>query len=296
MSDNEVLMYKELLELLEKKYDDGEIDKSNYFELKERYQAKLAQAELESKQNGSVPHIKVSGAKVMSDTLLSASGSAKISGGDLDKDIKIAGSAKIQNDLVCRNLRASGSIKSEGSITANGEVKCSGSFSCGGFLQATGNVKFSGSAKIGGEFITQGKIAASGSFKCNGNAQADQGASFSGSAYADGNLLSQGVIDASGRVEVHGNMVASDIFINKNVLHLKFKRGKRSVVEGTLFALNEVDISNTAVEKDVKGRDVTIGPHTDVKGTVYYVRKIDVHKKADLKSEPVQITEDQLKL
>ena len=296
MSDNEVKMYEELLELLEKKFDEGEIDKTNYSELKERYQGKLEQAKLEAKQNGSVPHIKVSGAQLSSDTVLSTAGSAKISGGDIPKDIKFAGSAKIANDLICNSLKAAGSVKSEGSITAHGDVKASGSFSCTGFLQAAGNVKFSGSGKVGGEVIVKGKIGASGSFKCGDNLQADQGASFSGSSVIKGNLLSQGTVGANGRITVEGNLVGADVFINKNVLSHKFRRIKRSSVEGTVFAIDEVDISNTIVEQDVKGKNVTIGALSEVKGTVYYVNNIDIHKKAKLANEPVQIQEDQLKL
>jgi len=296
MSDNEAKMYEELLELLEKKFEDGEIDKGNYSELKERYQGKLEQSKLEARKNGSVPHIKVSGAQVSSDTALSTAGSAKISGGNIPKDIKFAGSAKIANDLVCRSLKAAGSLKSEGSITAHGDVKCAGSFSCAGFLQAVGNVKFSGSAKVSGEVVVEGKISASGSFKCGDNLQVNQGTSFSGSSVIKGNLLSQGTIGASGRIAVEGNLVGADVFINKNVLSHKLRRMKSSIIEGTVFAIDEVDISNTVVEQDVKGKNVTIGAFSEVKGIVYYVNKIDIHKKTKLANEPVQIQEDQLKL
>ncbi len=296
MSDNEVKMYEELLELLEKKFESGEIDKGNYSELKERYQGKLEQSKLEARRNGSVPHIKVSGAQLSSDTVLSTAGSAKISGGDIPKDIKFAGSAKIENDLVCKSLKAAGSLRSGGSITAHEDVKCSGSFSCAGFLQAGGNVKFSGSAKVGGEVIVEGKIKGSGSFKCGDNLQADQGVSFSGSSVTKGNLLSQGTVEANGRMVVEGNLVGADVFINKNVLGHKLRRIKRSSIEGTVFAIDEVDISNTVVEQDVKGKNVIIGALSEVKGIVYYVNKIDIHKKAKLANEPVQIQEDQLKL
>ncbi len=296
MSDNEVKMYEELLDLLEKKFEDGEIDKANYSELRERYQGKLEQAKLEAKQNGSVPRIKVSGAQVSSDTVLSTAGSAKISGGDIPKDIKFAGSARIANDLICKSLKASGSMKSEGSITAHGDVKCSGSFSCAGFLHATGNAKFSGSARVGGEVIVEGKIGASGSFKCGDNLQADQGASFSGSSKTKGNFLSQGTVEAKGKIVVEGNLVGADVFINKNVLTHKLRRKRSSSVEGTVFATDEIDISNTVVEQDVKGTNVSIGAFSEVKGTVYYVNEIDIHKKAQVANEPVQIQKDQLKL
>ncbi|MHA1345593.1 MAG: hypothetical protein ACTSVO_07205 [Candidatus Heimdallarchaeaceae archaeon] len=296
MPDNEVKIYEELLELLEKKFEDGEIDKGNYSELKERYQGKLEQAKLEARQNGSVPHIKVSGAQLSSDTVLSTAGSAKISGGDIPKDIKFAGSAKIANDLVCNSLKAAGSVKSEGSITAHGDVKASGSFSCAGFLQAAGNVKFSGSSRVGGEVVIEGKIGASGSFKCGNNLQAVQGASFAGSAVIKGNFLSQGTVGANGRITVDGNLVGADVFINKNVLIHKLKRKRSSSVEGTVFATDEVDISNAVVEQDVKAKNVTIGAFSEVKGTVYYVNNIDIHKKSKLANEPVQIQENQLKL
>lgn len=294
MSDNEVKMYEELLELLENKFDNEEIDKANYTELKERYLAKLDQAKLEAKKNGSTPHIKVSGAQIISDTTLSAAGSAKISGGEIHKDLKFAGSAKILDDIVCRSLKASGSMKSEGSITAHGDVKCSGSFNCGGFLHSMGNAKFSGSAKVGGEVVVEGRIGASGSFKCGSNVQADQGGSFSGSAIVKGNFISKGTVGASGRITVAGNLVGADIFINRHAPNLKFRRMKKSVIEGTAFATEEIDINNTIVEQDVKGKDVTIGAFSEVNGTVFYVNKIDIHKKAKLARDPVQIQESQL--
>ncbi|MHA1482238.1 MAG: hypothetical protein ACTSUP_11055 [Candidatus Heimdallarchaeaceae archaeon] len=296
MSDNEVKMYEELLELLENKFDNEEIDKANYSELKERYQAKLEQAKLEVKQNGSAPHIKISGAQVITDTVLSAAGSAKISGGDIPKDIKISGSARIQDDIICRSIKASGSFKSEGSITSHGDVKVSGSFSCKSFLHATGNMKISGSSKVGGELVIGGRMGISGSFRCGNNAQIDQGAKVSGSAIIAGNFISQGTIDTSGKIEVEGNLVGANVFINKNTVFIKLKRRKNSKIKGTLFAVDEVDINKVIVEEDVKGKDVTIGPYSEVKGTVYYVNKIDVHKSAKLTTEPVQISEDQLKL
>ena len=296
MSENEVKMYEELLDLLEKKYDNQEIDKASYVELKERYSAKLSQAELEAKQNGSVPHIKVSGAKVVSESVLSAAGSAKISGGNIPKDIKVSGSAKIDHDLICKSLKASGSLRAGGSITADGDVRISGSFSCNDFLHTTGNFKTSGSAKVGGALTVVGRMGISGSFKCGGDAQVDQGANVSGSAIVDGSFLSKGTIDISGKTEVEGNLVGGDVFINKNVVIIKLNRRKTSKVKGSLFAINEVDINKVIINEDVKGKNVKIGPYSEVKGTVYYVNSIDIHKKAKLATEPVQISEDQLKL
>ena len=112
----------------------------------------------------------------------------------------------------------------------------------------------------------------------------------------DGIIIFEDEVEGYLSQEVEGNLVGADVFINKNTVFIKLKRRKNSKIKGTLFAVDEVDINKVIVEEDVKGKDVTIGPYSEVKGTVYYVNKIDVHKSAKLTTEPVQISEDQLKL
>jgi predicted acyltransferase (DUF342 family) len=296
MSENEYKMYKELLDLLEKRREEDEIDKENYEELKERYTKKLEIAKEFAEKRKATPSMKVSGAQTISDTVASFAGSVTINGGDVDRDIRVAGSAKFSDDIICKDLRAAGSLKSAGNITAHGNVKTSGSFKCDGFLHADYDAKFSGSCRVGGEVILGGKIGASGSFSSGGDLQAEKGIRIAGSAKVEGNMLSQSTVSLAGRARITGNLVGEDVGINKDVIAHRLKRSKPSIVEGSVFGTKEVILRNTIVEQDVKGVFVEIGPFTEVKGTVYYVDSIKVDKKAKLTTEPIQIGINQLKL
>ena len=291
-------MYEELLALLEKRYDNGEIDKENYVELKERYVQKLDTAKSNFVEQKEASQIYTAGVKVATDRSLSVAGSTKIVGGRVGKDIRIAGSGKIDNDVECNNLKSAGSLRSNGNITAHGDVNTAGSFKCAGFLHGDQDAKFAGSAKIGLETILRGRIVASGSFSTGGFLQAESGAKFSGSAKIEGNLLSQGVVDVAGRIIVEGDLVGDDIFINKgrDFLSLRFRNLKKSQIEGHVLGSGEVYLANTNVEGDVKGLKVEIGPFTSVEGTVYYVDYIDVDRRANLENKPMQISHKDLKL
>jgi len=296
LSKNEVKMYEELLELLEKRFDKGEIDKQNYAELKERYLQKLDDAKENYEQHKEASQIYTAGVKVSTDKSLSVAGSTKISGGHIGKDIRIAGSGKIDSDVECNNLKSAGSLKSNGNITAHGDINAAGSFKCAGFLHGDQDAKFAGSAKIGLETILKGRIVAAGSFTTGGLLQAESGAKFSGSARIDGNLLSQGIVEVAGRIIVEGDLVGDDILINKgkDFLGLRFRSLKKSIIEGHVLGTGEVYLANTDVDGDVKGLKVEIGPFTNVEGTVFYVDYIDVDKRADLVNEPVKISHEKL--
>ena len=296
MSENEYKMYKELLELLEKKREEHEIDKENYEELKERYTKKLEIAKEFAEKRKATPSMKVSGAQTISDTVASFAGSVTINGGDVDRDIRVAGSAKFADDIICNNLRAAGSVKSAGNITAHGNVKTSGSFKCEGFLHADHDVSVAGSCKIGNEVIIGGKIGASGSFSCGGDLQAEKGIRVAGSAKVEGNMLSQSTVSLAGRAQIKGNLIGEDIGINKDVIAYRLKRTRPSIIEGSIFGTKEVIIRNTVVEHDVKGLNVEIGPFSEVKGTVYYVDRINVDGKAKLATNPVKVSYEELKL
>jgi predicted acyltransferase (DUF342 family) len=291
-------MYEELLELLEKRFSKGEIDKDNYEELKERYLQKLENAKVNLEEHKEASQIYTSGVKVSTDKSLSVAGSTKITGGHVGKDIRIAGSGKISDDVICNNLKSAGSLKSLGNITAHGDINTAGSFKCEGFLHGDLDAKFSGSAKIGLETIVQGRVVAAGSFSTGGFLQAESGAKFSGSAKIEGNLLSKGLVEAAGRIVVEGDLVGDDVLINKgrDFLGMRFRNLKRSLISGNLLGTGEVYLANTLVEGDVKGLKVEIGPFASVEGTVYYVDYIDVDKRAKLDSEPVKIGHKELRL
>ncbi|NPD87130.1 MAG: polymer-forming cytoskeletal protein [Asgard group archaeon] len=296
MSENEYKMYKELLELLEKRREENEIDKENYEELKERYTEKLEIAKEFAEKRKATPRMKVAGAQTISDTVASFAGSVTINGGNVDRDIRVAGSAKFSDDIICNNLKAAGSVRSAGNITAHGNVKTSGSFKCEGFLHADYDVNVAGSCKVGSEVLIGGKFGSSGSFSCGGDLQAENGIRIAGSSKVEGNMLSQSTVSLAGRTQIEGNLVGEDVGINKDVVAHRLKRSRPSIVKGSVFGTKEVILRNTIVEQDVKGVFVEIGPFSEVKGTVYYVEKVDIDDKAKLHKEPVKISYEKLKL
>ncbi len=217
---------------------------------------------------------------------LSVSGSAKISGGKLNKSIRIAGSGKINGDLECNGLTSSGSLKGSGSITAHGDISSSGTFNIAGFLYGDGDADFSGSTQIGNIIKIKGSIVASGKFKGGHFVTGDQGIKFSGSSIINGNLSSEKTIRIDGSTYIEGNVVAEDILIGVDE-HLRKKQHYK--IHGSILAKNNVNISRTHVEGDVKGKIVIIGRNTEILGTVYYIDKIEIDKKAKLAVEPLKL-------
>lgn len=291
-------MYEELLELLEKRFDSGEIDKSNYVELKTRYNQKLEEAKQNQEMQKEASRIYTSGVKTVTERSMTSAGSTRISGGTVLKDIRISGSGKIDNDVECNNLKSAGSLKSFGNIIAHGDVSCAGSFKCEGSLHVDNDAKFSGSAKIEEEVIIKGRISAAGSYSSGSLTQAERGAKFSGSAKIHGSLLSQGLVDTAGRIQVAGDLVGEDVLINKgkHFYGHRWQKLKPSIVEGNLFGTGEVYFANTRVEGDVKGLRVELGPYSKVNGVIYYVENIEISNRAQIENEPIQIRREDLKL
>ena len=242
--------------------------------------------------------IYTSGVKTVTDKSMTVAGSSRIAGGAVLKDIRIAGSGKIGDDVECNNLKSAGSLKSYGNILAHGDIGCAGSFKCEGSVHGNKDAKFSGSAKIQGEVFVQGRLTAAGSYSSDGQTQAERGIKFSGSAKIYGNLLSQGLVDIAGRTVVDGNLVGEDVLINKHryTQGYRMKKLKSSVIHNSVFGTGEVYLGNTRVEGDVKGLNVTIGPYSKVEGTIYYVEHIEVDNRAKIENEPVQIKREDLKL
>jgi len=291
-------MYEELLELLEKRYKDGEIDKENYDELKERYAQKLDGVKKDFEIHQEASQIYTSGVKVMTNGSLSVAGSTRISGGEVLKDIRIAGSGKIDSDVICNQLKVAGSLKSSGNITARGDVRASGSFKSAGFLRTDKDAKFSGSAKIDEETIVQGRLTVAGSFKCDENVQAVVGVKFAGSSNIAGSLLSQGTVEIEGKTQIAENLVGGDVSINKSKesLFLRRKKLSKSEIGKDVFATGDLYIANTEVNGDVKGLSVELGPYTKVNGIVYYVERLDIDRKVELANEPIKISREKLQL
>jgi len=300
VSQNEIQMYKELLELLEQRFEKEEIDKESYRELKERYTKKLDEAREERKLLKDAPQIKVSGAQTLTKETVTIAGSAKLSGGKVMRNIRIAGSGNISGDIECNALKCAGSVKSQGSIIAHGEVKCSGSFKSEGFLHGDENASFNGSAKIGDELVIQGKLSASGSFKTEGNTQAKQGVSISGSSHIYGSILSQNTVTIGGKSSIEKDIVCENLIVEgrRTVFESWFFRKQKKLVRvyGNIIAQNEIDIQDIEVEKDVKGRVIKLGPNTMIFGTVYYVEDLFLSDGVKLEKEPVKIELQDLRL
>jgi cytoskeletal protein CcmA (bactofilin family) len=217
---------------------------------------------------------------------VSISGSAKISGGIINKSIRVSGSGKINGDLECNGLTSSGSLKGSGNLNAHGDVSSAGTFSIAGFLYGDESADFSGSTQIGNLVNVQGTLIATGSFKAGHFVRGEQGVTLSGSSFINGNLSSGKKIEIEGTTHIEGNVVAEDIFIGA-LETIKKKQHYR--IHGSVLAKNIVNIARAHVEGDIKGRDVTIGKGSEILGNIYYVDNIEIHKKAKPSNEPIQI-------
>lgn len=225
------------------------------------------------------------------DEHISVSGSAKISGGKLNKSIRISGSGGINGDLECNELTSSGTLKGSGNLTVHGEISSAGSLSIAGFLYANGSVDFSGSTQIGNLIRVQGALVASGSFKVGHFVTVDEGIELSGSSSINGNLSAEKTIKIDGSTKIEGNTVAENILLGASEGTRKKQHFR---IRGSILAKNNVDVIRTLVGGDIKGKDVKIGRGSEVYGSVYYVDKIEVDKKAKLANDPIQITLEEL--
>ena len=300
MSKNEIQMYKELLELLEQRFDNGEIDKESYRELKERYTMKLEGAREELELLKDAPQIKVSGAQSLTKDTVTVAGSAKLTGGKVMRNIRIAGSGNIDGDIECNDLKCSGAVKSQGSVIAHGEIKCAGSFKSESFVHGDKNASFSGTTKIGDELVIQGQLTASGSYKTEGNTQAKQGVSISGYSHINGSILSQNTVKIGGKSNIEKDIICENLIVEgrRTVFESWFFRKQKKLVRvyGNIVAQNEIDVQDIEVENDVKGRVIKLGPNTMIYGTVFYVEDLFLSDGVKLENEPVKIDLQDLKL
>lgn len=226
------------------------------------------------------------------------SGSGRIQGGKLDEDVIVSGSGHISENLECNGIRSSGTLRGAGALISHGEIKSSGSFYVDGYVRGDNDAKFSGLASIGDELVVQGALSASGSFRVGSKVNVSLDIVLSGSSRIAGDLLSEAAITLDGTARIYGDIQAEDVYIDTRY-QWKLKRifsAKKYPykIHGTIHAKNEVVISRTRVYEDVKGRDVNIGERSDIKGIVYYVDKLEVHKKATLHNKPIKIKDGEL--
>ncbi len=220
------------------------------------------------------------------------SGSGKLSEMSIKDNIVVSGSVKMDGNIECQGFRSSGSTRGVGNLTVHGDVKSSGSFRILGALHGDGNAKFSGSTTIGEEIEIKGVLESSGSLRVGNKVESLQGMRFSGSTKVDDGLNSEGTIEINGSITVRGDITGNNVFIGTQT-SFDLKRIVKHLykVFGNIFSTNDVEIINTFVQGDVKGRNVKIGRRTEITGKVYYVDTIEINARATLTHEPIQISE-----
>ena len=278
--------------------------------------------------------ISSSGALREREDIVKVYGAGRIEGGSLNKFVKTAGSCRIESDLECNGFKSSGSLSGLGSITSHGNVRSSGSFGIDGNLLSDYNAKFRGSARIGGNSILKGSIKSSGSFKVDGGleggenakfsgsakvgketviqgflktsgsfrggdtVQAIQGMKTSGSANVDGSVLSQKSVTMIGSSKIGGDVVAEDVAIGYSkwwkVITLRPRRKLPYKISGSVVAKNDINIKDTEVRGDVKGRNVAIRRRSKVEGNIYFVDSIKIRRSAKIANAPVKIKAEEL--
>ncbi|MBY9013151.1 MAG: hypothetical protein KGD70_12320 [Candidatus Lokiarchaeota archaeon] len=220
------------------------------------------------------------------------SGSGTLSKMTIEDNIVSSGSLKMDGDIECLGFRSSGSARGEGNLTVHGDIKNSGSFRIIGALNADGNARFSGSSTIGEEINIKGELENSGSLRVGNGVEALQGIRFSGSTRVDGGLKSDETIEIDGSTTVRGSIKANNVLIGTQTNSGGKKVSKHPYkVYGNIFSANDMEIINTFVEGDVRGRNVIIGRRTEITGNIYYIESIEIDPKATLNHEPIQISE-----
>ena len=133
------------------------------------------------------------------------SGSSTIDGGCYNR-IAASGSCKVSSDLVCRELKVSGSFRACGSVDCNGPVRTTGSLHCAGKLLA-GSLVSSGSTKIQGD-LECGPLSSTGGLAVGGNLKGTAIRS-SGGLHVDGDVEADS-FRTTGGLEI-GGMVNADV-------------------------------------------------------------------------------------
>ena len=220
------------------------------------------------------------------------SGSGSLSKMKYEDTIASSGSLRMDGDIECLGFRSSGSARGEGNLIVHGNFKSSGSFNLNGALKGEGNAKSSGSATINNGINIKGVLENSGSLRVGGGVEATQGIRFSGSSRVDGGLNSDEIIEIDGSTTVKGDIKAKKVLFG-SLTHYGGKKVKKHPykVFGNIFAADDLELINTFVEKDVRGRNVKIGKRTEIMGNVYYIDTIEIDPKATLAHDPIQISE-----
>ena len=145
------------------------------------------------------------------------SGSSTIDGGCYNR-ISASGSCKVSSDLVCRELRVSGSFRALGGVDCNGAVRTTGSLQCAGDMLA-GSLTSSGSTKIQGN-LESGPVASTGGLTVGGNLKA-------AALRSSGGLHVEGDVEADSFTSTGGLNVGG--MINADVVNIQTVMSSSSV-------------------------------------------------------------------
>ena len=140
------------------------------------------------------------------------SGSSTIDGGCYNR-ITASGACKVSSDLVCRELRVSGSFRALGGVDCNGPVRTTGSLHCAGDLLA-GSLSSSGSTKVQGN-LESGPLTSTGGLNVGGNLKATALRS-SGGLHVDGDVEADS-FTSTGGLSVGGMVNADTVSIQTSV-------------------------------------------------------------------------------
>lgn len=212
------------------------------------------------------------------------SGSSVIDGGCYNR-INVSGACKVSSDLVCRELRCSGSFKALGGVDCNGSVHVSGAFHCekdliAGRFSGSGSAKVLGSMSCGaftssgglqvGKNLKGTEIRSSGGLRVGGDVEADSFSS-TGCIHVDGMINAEQVHIRLWDKCSAGSIGGSKVLVTRDpatgflsgILRNSFGGLTCDSIEG-----DEVDL--TAVKAQVvRGADVVIRIGCDIDQVEY---------------------------
>lgn len=167
------------------------------------------------------------------------------------KNLKIAGSASVQEDCKAEKIKIAGNADFKKSVTAK-------SFKVAGRCTVGGNIKVD-------------KLSIAGSFTANGNIDAEN-ANFAGTVYINGDVNCE---------EFLANVTGSNF---KNIYgeSISFQKGNSTLARSNIeeIAATKIDIENVKVNK-VSGEFITIGDDCIVE-LVEYNNTLTLSKKAKI--------------
>ena len=136
------------------------------------------------------------------------SGTGVMDGGCYNR-ISVSGGCKVSSDLVCREIKVSGSFRSHGSVDCSGDISVSGSFTGEKDVKAE-NLTGTGTVKVLGD-LEAGKIQIPGGLNVEGDISARE-LKVTGSLKAAGDVEADS-FTASGAVNVGGIINAEEVNI-----------------------------------------------------------------------------------